>query len=199
MAPHPEFDTTPIEFSIDNVHYRMPRNYIVSMENWRGGPQGMVSIRINFYDLKPLSPEMTWCYILPRGATERPQGCYIIQVNISPSGSLTPDQAFENSRGLFRSQVPITTPFGLEKYEVGRDSVMSEHYRLRRDGQTFFFHCAVGPAGEEGTCYPAIDTLPNGNGINFFFPGRLLEGAVMFDERIRDLIENFEISSVKGR
>ena len=50
-------ETTPIEFEMAGARYRIPRNYIYSMDNWAGGPQDNVSLRMVIPDLKPFSPE----------------------------------------------------------------------------------------------------------------------------------------------
>lgn len=41
-------DATPVEFSIADVHYKVPRNYIVNMDNYKGGPQSLVAFRVSF-------------------------------------------------------------------------------------------------------------------------------------------------------
>jgi hypothetical protein len=35
-------DTTPVEFSIAGTIYRAPRNYLITMSDWTGGPQEFV-------------------------------------------------------------------------------------------------------------------------------------------------------------
>jgi hypothetical protein len=41
-------DPTPIDIEMAGAHYRIPRNYLFEMDDWRGGPQKQVSLRV-FY------------------------------------------------------------------------------------------------------------------------------------------------------
>lgn len=65
LRPAPSIDVTPIEFSIGPAHYRMPRNYLLSMENWNGGPQTIVTIAVTLPGLLPLSPQTLQCFKPP--------------------------------------------------------------------------------------------------------------------------------------
>jgi hypothetical protein len=57
----PSTDATPVEFSIGNDRYRIPRNYLVTMDNWNGGPQSLVSLHVNIPDLAPFSEKTRAC------------------------------------------------------------------------------------------------------------------------------------------
>src|SRR5258708_1527582 len=39
LERRPSTDISPVDFSVGNVRYRVPRNYVVWMDNWNGGPQ----------------------------------------------------------------------------------------------------------------------------------------------------------------
>jgi len=39
LRPRPSTDTTPVAFSVGGIRYRIPRDYIITMDNWNGGPQ----------------------------------------------------------------------------------------------------------------------------------------------------------------
>jgi hypothetical protein len=48
FRPGPSLDTRPVEFSITGIHYRVPRNYLRTMQNWSRGPQYIVGLRVTF-------------------------------------------------------------------------------------------------------------------------------------------------------
>jgi hypothetical protein len=130
--PRESLDTRPIEFSVGGIHYRVTRNYLAIMADWNGGPQqGAVTLRINLPDLKPLSKETLGCFTAtPAG---RPPGCDPLSFRIYGPGGPSAAEAFERIRHLFHSQVPIETPYGFEKYEMGSDSARAEYYRKADD------------------------------------------------------------------
>jgi hypothetical protein len=63
LRPHPSSETTPADFTIAGVHYRVPRNYIVTMDKWAGGPQEVVTLRVTIPDLKPLDAGTSACLL----------------------------------------------------------------------------------------------------------------------------------------
>jgi hypothetical protein len=137
LAPHPSTDTTPVEFSVGGIHYRMPRNYLLTMDNWAGGRQSMVTIRVNLPDLKPFGDDNRACFT---GApADRPAGCRPIAVVIDPPGGPTAEQAFDRWRDLFHNQAPIKTPFSLDKYEAGPPDTRIEFYR--GNGKIPLYNC----------------------------------------------------------
>jgi hypothetical protein len=53
--------TTPVEFSIAEMVYRVPRNYLITKSNWAGGPQEFVDMRVNGPRLTPLTEATRQC------------------------------------------------------------------------------------------------------------------------------------------
>ncbi len=98
--PHPSLDTYPVEFSIGGIHYRIPRNYLTTMENWKGGPQYIVTVAVNLPDLKPYSTETLPCFTTK--APERPPGCELLSFRINvPGGPPAEEVCFKNIENFF--------------------------------------------------------------------------------------------------
>jgi hypothetical protein len=55
LNPGASLATTPVEFTIAGTVYRVPRNYLITMSNWTGGPQEFVTMRVNGPHLTPLT------------------------------------------------------------------------------------------------------------------------------------------------
>jgi hypothetical protein len=114
LATHPSTETYPVEFSVGGIHYRMPRNYLPTMENWNGGPQALVTVTVNLPDLKPLSQETSACFTAK--TPDRPPGCEPFSFRINAPAGPSPNQAFERNRRFFESETPIAGPSGFEQY-----------------------------------------------------------------------------------
>jgi hypothetical protein len=195
MMAHPSTDTTPVEFSVGGVQYRMPRNYLIKMENWNGGPQALVSVRVNLPDLKPLTEETRTCFtILP---TARPPGCDPFEFNIEARGMFSADEAFANVRDLFHSQKPIEGSFRYEKYEVGPEDARVEYYRKVEDGRTLLYSCQIfdNHGKRDGVCDTIGDRVSTGGELAFhFFLGQLAD-IDKIDASLRRLVESFTMRS----
>ena len=72
------------------------------MENWKGGPQGLVGVRVNLPDLKPLTEETRTCFtILP---TARPPECEPFEFNIEAHGMGKDNPVASNDTAAGRQQ-----------------------------------------------------------------------------------------------
>jgi hypothetical protein len=170
----------------------MPRNYLLTMDNWAGGPQDLVTIRVNLPDLKPFGDDNRTCFT---GApADRPAGCWLLSVVIDPPGGPTAEQAFERMRSFFHSQAPIETPLGLDKYEVGPPNARMEFYRIL-EGKPPLYSCQIkdshGRRG--GFCDPIGDWIKHGAVIHFFFDLDQLPTINEINHKLRKLVENFMV------
>jgi hypothetical protein len=57
LIAHESMETYPVEFSIEGVRYRVPRNYLKYMQNWQGGPQDGVTMEVLYPGLLGRTPE----------------------------------------------------------------------------------------------------------------------------------------------
>src|SRR5215469_4758726 len=62
MKNRPDQSTAPVDFSVGGVRYRVPRNYLLRMDNWSGGPQDGVTLRVATPSFKPFSKENEACF-----------------------------------------------------------------------------------------------------------------------------------------
>jgi hypothetical protein len=194
MRPRPSLDSTPVEFSIAGIQFRMPRNYLITMDNWNGGPQGLVTVRLSFPDLQPITDTNRKCVTGP--PLWGHSACEYVEFTINQPGSLTAEQAFENSRDIYRNQTPITAPFGFEKYEIGPENARLEDYRKVENGRTLFYTCIIQYVSGErnGLCSTTRDQLPSGAGLFFFFNMNHLHDIAEIDAKLRNLVESFTIA-----
>lgn len=192
--PHPSLDTYPVGFSIGGIHYRIPRNYLTTMENWKGGPQYIVTVAVNLPDLKPYSTETLPCFTTK--APERPPGCELLSFRINVPGGPPAEEVFQKYRKFFHSQSPTSGPAGLEKYEFGPPDARTEVYRKIEDGRTRLYFCHYVGSGRErnGLCQPDSDSAASGAEIKFFFSPKQLNEIADIDANIRKLVEGFTVS-----
>jgi hypothetical protein len=107
------------------------------------------------------------------------------------------DQAFENSRDIYRNEVPIQGPFGYEEYEIGSEAARSERYRKVENGRTLLYTCQIQYVSgkRDGFCSPWGDRLPSGAELFFFFNISHLHDIAEIDKKLRNLVESLTISS----
>jgi len=200
--PRPSLDTYPVEFSVGGINHRVPRNYLATMDDWNGGPQGIVTLRVNLPDLKPYSQETFNCFTAK--PLDRPPGCEPFSFRIYGPGGPAPAsgaEAFEWSRHLFHSQVPIEGPYGLEKYEVGPDNARAEFYRKADDDRAPLYACKIfdNHGRRDGLCNPFGDRVETGAELKFFFNLSHLNDITQIDANLRKLVEGFTIHSENGK
>ncbi len=204
QASAPELRFTPSEstqvvtFSIDKVIYKVPRNYIINMDDWSGGPQQLVVFRVTYPGFRPLDPSTRRC--LEASVSFSGRECAPMDFIISRGYSVSDEKSFENRRDLFRSQVPKQLrSTGFEEYETGSDDARIVTFRKREGDHWLLFDCDHGVSFgtsnngpfERAPCHLA-SRLPNGNELIYhFFEGQL---AVIADKDIgiRRLIHQFE-------
>jgi hypothetical protein len=188
----PSTDTTPVDFSIGQVSYSAPRNYISQMSTWEGGPQIRVQFKVTVPGFEPLTRKTKRC--LTAAAAKLPAGCAPIEflVRSAGRGDHTDEQRFSDLTHLFNSQRPLAGPDGFELYEIGPASARINTYRKKTPEGTLLLVCHLPPSGDlrESDC--ANDTLlPNGNVLVYHLPGKQLELADQIDAGMRKLIESF--------
>lgn len=191
--PHTSLDTYPVDFSVGGIYYRVPRNYLTTMEDWNGGPQGLVTLRINLPDFKPYSTETFSCFTAK--PLERPPGCEPFSFRIHGPGGPSAAEAFERNRHLFHSQDPLEGPYEFEKYEIGPDDARLEYYKRADDERAPFYVCQLfdNRGHRDGQCYPVGDQVATGATLNFFFSLSRLKDITQIDANLRQLVLGFTI------
>ena len=186
-----------IAFSIDGVQYSVPKNYILNMDNWSGGPQKLVEFRITFPGFEPLTDQTRPCLEAPVDFTGK--RCARQDFFVTSGYPASDEQAFENFRDVFKSQTPASGPFGFEQYYTGPDSAQIVTYRRKVGDSWLVFTCMHGAdLGAPSTTEPsrAVCTrhhkLPSGNELGYHFYEGQLAVIDIKDEGIRTLIRNFQ-------
>jgi hypothetical protein len=199
LRPRPSLDTYPIDFNVGPISYRIPRNYLTTMDNWSGGPQGLVTVTVNLRDLKPLSEENQACFTVK--APDRPPGCEPFSFRINGTGGPSAEKAFANMSQSFHSQAPIAGPFGFEKYEIGPENAGLEYYRKTLSDRTLVYSCMIfdNRGKRDGLCDPVSDRASSGAVIHFFFNLKHLPEIEVIDEKLRKLVDSFTIQSGDGK
>ena len=191
----PSMDTSPVEFSIGNVRYRAPRNYITNMENYKGGPQTLVSFKVTVPDFQPFNDKTKDCMTKPLAYL--PPGCFPVEFNVISGVPVSDDEAFHNASNLFHSQTPKDGLYGFELYETGPDNARIETYRKEANGHTLMIHCLVGDT--HVTRDPVCNNtsrLKNQNGLEYSFYKSRLQYAQQIDGELRKLLDSFTVGKV---
>jgi hypothetical protein len=196
-------DQTPLEFSVGGVHYRVPRNYIVSMEHFSGGPQSLVAFMVSFPGFKPYSDETKDCFTL--APLYRPKGCIPIAFDVIGSTPVSDEEGFRNASKLFHSKTPKQGPNGFDLYETGPDSARLDTYSKFANGHLLVIDCFVHDLSHERNAVCRTQSrLPNRNALNYiingsryFFNGEQFQYAEQLDAGIRSLIESFTLKGDK--
>lgn len=142
ILEHPSLETTLMTFEIAGVHYRIPRNYIVSMDNWAGGHQdGMVGLKIAFPSFQGITKDNQKCFAAPAGYMQN--GCMPIRVLIAGGHGNSTAEGFRYDKHNFISQNPKKGPYGFELYEMGPEDARQEFYRKAVSGHTIQFDCIL--------------------------------------------------------
>ena len=146
----PATDATPIAFSIDEVHYSVPRNYLVWMDHWGGGPQTLVRFKAALPGFEPFTEKTRAC--MTAAPANRPAGCVPLEFFIRRGRSdPTDDERFSNARRLFHSQNPLPGPFGFELYETGPPEARVNTYRKVTGEHMLMIQCILPPSGGQDT------------------------------------------------
>lgn len=198
LVPRPSTDTTPIEVSVGGIHYRIPRNYLVTMEDWSGKEQGLITLRVNLTDMSPVTEATIACF--RARPTERPLGCEPFDFRIT-SGGPAAEQILERSRDRFHDQNPTEMPFGLEKYQIGSGANVTEYYVGRLNDRLALYWCTVHESDGKhyGTCRPEGDKIYTGAAIDFFLNPNKISEIAAIDDKIRALVKAFTVSGGSDR
>ena len=196
-------DATPVEFSIGGVHYKVPRNYIVNMDNFSGGPQTLVAFKVSFPGFQPYTEATKDCFTL--APLYRPKGCVPVEFNIIGGIAVSDDEGFKNIRDLFLSQTPKQGPNGFELYEEGPVDARLNIYRKKTPNHTLIIGCFVHDINRPLVWVCTHESrLPNQNAIHYMlsgaqyeFNGQQFQYAEQIDEGLRSLIDSFTLKGDK--
>jgi hypothetical protein len=208
LSPGVSLATTPVEFSVAGTVYRVPRDYLITMSNWAGGPQEFVTMRGNGPHLTPLTEATRQCLsgdpfalsaeimIKPASPTE----CMPFQLNLAdPDGreasGVTAEQEFEKIRPLAQSQGALVGPSSFEKYEFVLNNARMEAYRKVGGGRMLLYVCAVSDdhGRRDGVCRPIGDRPTAGAELNFVFSLSMLGVIEEIDANLRRLVDGFAV------
>jgi len=196
----PSKDSTPVEFGIDDMHYKAPRNYIVKMDNYKGGPQDTVFFQATFPGFEPLTDKTEQCFLHTRA--REPQGCIPVRFWIGRYGTLfvSDEDVFERNLRRYPDKAPNLDANGFEVYK-NRKGLM---YRKKTAKHMLVFKCQLRDNEElirtmgKGLCNVYVSPLPgNINGLSYIFAYERINDAEGIDNGIRDLLESFTIKGEK--
>jgi hypothetical protein len=191
----PSADTTPVEFSVGNVRYRAPRNYIVNMNNYKGGPQPLVAFELTVPGFEPFSEKTKDCMTKPLAYL--PPNCFPVKFNIIGSTPVSDDEGFQNMSDLFHSQSPKQGPYGFELYETGPENARIETYRKQANGHTLVIDCFIqDPQMQREAICNNRSRLQNQNGLNYSFNKNRLQYAEQIDGELRRLLDSFTVKEM---
>jgi len=190
----PDTDTTPVEFSVGGIKYRVPRNYLTTMNNWHGGPQNLVTLAVNLPDFKPFSEDTVTCF------TEkdilRKEGCDPFTFEIVAPGDVSASKAFARIRDSFHMRTPIKWMHGYEKYVTGTGDARHEYFKKTVDGRMLLFECQSfdSEGGRDGLCEPLGNRADAGPVLHYVFEMRgHLSNIDQIDASLRNLVNSFMI------
>ena len=182
-------ETRLIEFSVGPVRYRVPRNFLFEMDNWTGGAQQLVSLRVKYPGLVPLTEETKPCFL-------KQVHCQLLEFHIEKPNDRSTEAFFLDRRFLFHSQTPEAGPFGYEIYKVGPDNARMEYLRKVLPDRTILFTCQPfdNRGQPDGVCQSFIRTRSGGQ-VSYFFSVRQLGEADEIQAGLRDLVDSFAIGA----
>jgi len=178
------------------IIYRVPRNYVVWMEDWNGGAQTLIRLKVTYPGVEPLTPETAQCLAL--SAALRPAPCTPVGFSLRGGGAYEPpdDVRFNNARGLFHSQQPLPGPYGFELYETGPPEARINTYRKSTPLHLLVINCFLPNAGPNHLAVCHSDSrLGSGNVLSYFLYSDQLKDAEEIDRGIRQLISRFQVDA----
>ncbi|MCP3477639.1 hypothetical protein NLM33_46650 [Bradyrhizobium sp. CCGUVB1N3] len=191
MKDEPSPDQTLVSFSVADVNYVVPRNYIVSMPNWSGGPQnGLVDIKVTFPGFLPLTEQTRQCLTEPRAYW--PPGCIPVEFWIQAGGRLSDDDLFKNMTKQISPPALREGPSGFELYQWGAGGRRRDIYRKRTSRHTLIIDCSYYEnSGKIGAVCSTESLLSNGGALFYRIDLDQIKNAEQIDQGIRALIESF--------
>lgn len=191
FQPRPSLDTTPVTIKVVSVTYRIPRNYLIYMDE-------IPALKVTWPGLKPLTEETRKCF----GSILQSEqaGCTSFEFHLLGSRgpgaggrALTNAEKFENFLRHSPNVNPRPGPFGYDIYDTGPEEARTETYR--RTTGDIFFHCSF--SGAEGRKRGGVcdDTfrLDDMNHMRFFFRLPQTEHIPEIEERMRQLLAGFVV------
>jgi hypothetical protein len=190
----------------------VPRNFLITMSNWAGGPQEFVTMRLNGPHLTPLTAATRLClsddpFALSAEIMIRPAsrtGCMPFEFDVAdPDGreasGVTAEQEFEKIRPLAQSQGALVGPSSFEKYEFVLNDARMEAYRKVEGGRMLLYVCAVSDdhGRRDGVCRPMGGRPTAAAELNFVFSSSMLGVIQEIDAGLRRLVDGFAIK--RGR
>lgn len=201
LKDQPSADTAPIVFSIAGVHYKVPRNYISHMDNYKGGPQELVTFKVTFPGFDPLTDKTRQCLTQPQA--HWPPGCIPLEFWIDGQGKgmppLSDKRVFTNSLDLFPDKTPKQGPSGLDVYRNGADKTPLELYTKKTSTHLLVILCRYYEMSTRtvGLCTNYGSPLSNGNGLSYRLDIEQIENAEKMDAGMRSLIDSFTLNGDK--
>lgn len=177
-------EETPIEFSIGKLRYQVPKNYLVRMTSWVGGPQESASLKVKYPGLAPFSEKTKACFL-------RQETCRTIQFTISSELSTSSDQIFDaiearNSRHSVRRD----SSDGYDIVHIGPEDARTRYYSKQLPDRKFYFWCSVGGC-------QVFTRIRSGAVIVYRFPEKEIASAESVDTALRDLVDSFVVGKMQ--
>jgi hypothetical protein len=178
---------------VHEIQYRVPRNYIVWMDNWAGGPQTLVRFKVTFPGFEPLTQKTSRCMSV--APADRPWDCASLEFSIRRGGGSSDppdDEQFNNMRSAFHSQTPRAGAYGFEEYDTGPAKAKITTYRKNTETHTLILTCFVRQQGDNHapTCNNE-SRLATGNVLQYHIYGDQLKDAEQIDAGLRRVAESF--------
>ena len=184
-------DKTLVEFTVGPTRYRIPRNYIYKMDDWSGGVQRLVSLRVQYPGFAAYSGETAACFT-------KHAPCQLIEIHILlPDSGLT-EYTFLGNRRFFQSEMPEKTESGYDWYKSGPETARLDFYRKQLPDRLLVFMCQPfqNRGMPDGTCGTII-RIQSGGQLSYSFPLRHLGDAEQLDAGVRSLVESFIVGDDK--
>lgn len=197
-------NTTVVWFSVGNVNYRVPRNYISGMNNYNGGPQEMVTFKATYPGLEPLSDKTRQCLTQPRAYW--PPGCIPLTFWIDGGAEkvgmpvISDDDHFNNSTRGYTGAIVKQTPNGLTLYQYGSGLKRSDIYRRKTESHNLFITCDYfdNHGKRDAICKNYYSPLPDGdNSLSYRLDLDQIDNAEKIDDGMRSLIASFTVKGNK--
>jgi hypothetical protein len=175
------------------VRYRIPRNYLVWMDDWNGGAQTLVKLKVTFPGFEPLTRATATCLSL--SAAFRPTTCTPVEFVLRNGGTYEPpdEVRFNNVRDLFHSQDPLPGPYGFELYETGPPEARINTYRKVTPQHTLVIFCFLHSSDQPMAVCNSVSRLESGVALSYFLYSDQLKDAEQIDTGIRQLIRSFQL------
>lgn len=186
--------TEPVDFSIGGVRFRVPRNYIIRMENWNGGPQTGVSLRVDTLNFRPRGKDNAACFALL--LKNQPPNCSELHIGIMSPRVVASAEGYKNSLARLPNPnaPPKQGPFSYEVYDV---KGLRFYRKQLPDGYTIVFECLFLRPDMTAPCY-TYDRLAHGEIVMFGFWSDKIGDAERLEQNIRRLVDSFVVGGGGG-